>query len=515
MKMMKRLLPAIAIAFLAFSCTPDEGLEVTPKTQVEPISTEKINKEIQRSLEQTNEFNWSSLGAEYISSAAGSTDKTITIGYQPAGFQNIGERMHQIDVSAPEWVAAREEIKAAIQNVYNELDMDVNVEDRIIREHETLPYINVQAHELEVIQKLRSMDVVRYTEPRTYEFAFDYETPDNLRTLSSSGCGDGGTGESINGADYRTISPGNSKVSWTLDEHNIPAAWGYSTGDNVGVGVIDTGLSPDQSKLNGNFSSGYSTSRSRYKYGTYVSSWWWWADPDGPDDQCGHGTSMAGAATAPRAGDGMSVGVAYKSNLYSVRAVGDVVISSGSEKDGVSDAYVLLGNKSNVKVISMSLGTPLYSGQVADAVKYAYGKGKLIFCAAGTSTSFTNWYGVIFPATMSETVAVTGIKDNGYNRCDVCHDGSAVDFVVTMQRANDGGRTALTLPFYGTGGTEYVGGSSVATATTAGMAALVWGRNTSWSRTTVLNKLKAAAELYPSRSSKHGWGKIDALQAVQ
>ena len=38
-------------------------------------------------------------------------------------------------------------------------------------------------------------------------------------------------------------------------------------------------------------------------------------------------------------------------------------------------------------------------------------KGKLIFCAGGTSTSFTTFVGVIFPAWMSETVAVTGLKD--------------------------------------------------------------------------------------------------------
>ena len=31
----------------------------------------------------------------------------------------------------------------------------------------------------------------------------------------------------------------------------------------------------------------------------------------------------------------------------------------------------------------------------------------------------------------------------------------------------------------------------------------------------VLDKMKRAAEFYPSRSSKHGWGKIDVLKAVQ
>ena len=37
----------------------------------------------------------------------------------------------------------------------------------------------------------------------------------------------------------------------------------------------------------------------------------------------------------------------------------------------------------------------LENGWVKDAVKYAYSKGKLIIAAGGTSTSFTNGYGVI------------------------------------------------------------------------------------------------------------------------
>ena len=35
-------------------------------------------------------------------------------------------------------------------------------------------------------------------------------------------------------------------------------------------------------------------------------------------------------------------------------------------------------------------------GRIKDAVRYAHGKGKLIFAAGGTSTSFTNFVGVIF-----------------------------------------------------------------------------------------------------------------------
>jgi len=60
----------------------------------------------------------------------------------------------------------------------------------------------------------------------------------------------------------------------------------------------------------------------------------------------------------------------------------------------------------------------------------------------------------------------------------------------------------------------YSGGSSCATATTAGVAALVWSKYPGWNRTQVLNRLKQSASIYPNRDNNFGWGAIDALQAV-
>mgnify|MGYP006204630529 CR=1 FL=1 len=75
------------------------------------------------------------------------------------------------------------------------------------------------------------------------------------------------------------------------------------------------------------------------------------------------------------------------------------------------NAFTALGNRTDVKIISMSMGHIFSVGKIEDGVRYANNRGKLIFCAGGTSTSFTNFVGVIFPAWMPETVAVTGIKE--------------------------------------------------------------------------------------------------------
>ncbi|HFX18071.1 MAG TPA: serine protease, partial [Flavobacteriales bacterium] len=68
---------------------------------------------------------------------------------------------------------------------------------------------------------------------------------------------------------------------------------------------------------------------------------------------------------------------------------------------------------------------------------------------------------------------------------------------------------------YYTGTANYFGGSSVATASTAGIAALVWARYPSWSRAQVLDRLKRSAALYPYKNSDFGYGNIDALKAVR
>jgi len=147
---------------------------------------------------------------------------------------------------------------------------------------------------------------------------------------------------------------------------------------------------------------------------------------------------------------------------------------------------------------------------VADAISYAEGKGKLIFAAAGTSTFITNGFGVIFPADLNQTIAVTGIKEGNspFTRCETCHDGPEVDFVVEMERTSNSNLHGVSLgePDLNI---SYVGGSSCATATCAGQAALVWSNDLSMNKAQVLDRMMRASNYYPSKNENHGWGTID------
>ncbi|MEZ4859496.1 MAG: S8/S53 family peptidase [Flavobacteriaceae bacterium] len=501
---MKKLSLSVFFAFLLFftSCNEEEPIaaeevNLTAKTSQDLLTIEQINAIIDNSLKNTGAFDWSNTTDQVLWSAAVHGEGILTIGYGAKGESFRTEEVQRLT-----------HIKNSIINQF--LSVEETSKQAVLYEDPVLNVIELQVQSLRTIAEIRKRKDVRYVEPNGYSFFYNEANPQNR---SSSGCGF--DGETIHTNDYRTVSPG-SMLSWTFDRHNIEAAWGFSTGAGITVGLIDTGVSPNQSLLGSNFNDGQSSGRTIEKYGTYIDSVWPWSNNyDGPHDKCGHGTSMGSTIASPRNDNNMPVGVAYNCNLISYRATADVVLDDYHERKGVRDALVQLGNRNDVKIISMSIGYPWSIGNVKDAVKYAYNKGKLIFAAGGTSLEITNWYPVIFPANMAETVAVTGITDDGtYQQCDTCHDGQEIEFTVVMERDNDNGRTGVVLGFYNTD-KDYVGGSSVATATTAGIAALVWAKYPNWSRSQVLNRLRQSAEFYPYKDSTKGYGNIDALQAVQ
>jgi subtilisin family serine protease len=159
----------------------------------------------------------------------------------------------------------------------------------------------------------------------------------------------------------------------------------------------------------------------------------------------------------------------------------------------------------------MSVGTPFYSSALLDGVTYAYAKGKLIFAAAGTSFALTSWWGVIYPAAFAQCIAVTGVKENG-NTCTTCHTGSQVRFTIPMERNIDNDRHTLSLSYTGYS-PSYIGGSSCATATCAGIAALVWSARPSLTRTQVFDCMRLTAQ-YPVPVTNKGFGNPNASAAV-
>ncbi|WP_045119443.1 S8 family peptidase [Haliangium ochraceum] len=499
---MKRVLFATLTSATLFASCASADLTGSAGSEPATMTRDQIDAVIYEHLETQGDFHWNDVDDRTLWSAVVLGDYHVSVGYREDA---------EASVKA---VASAEDDAVARQATRNELLSFIAEEraqdgaafksaaDLVLFEEDTLAVLDVEVDSYETLVELRQRDDVRYVEPLNYLMAEELQK-------SSAGCSNDAD-FNIPAEDFDVVS-GNI-VPWNFVEMNIPQAWQQSTGSGVTVALIDSGTSAAQAKLNGAFASGFSADRFIERVGTFRpgSS----STPDGPDDDCGHGTYMAGTIAAPMSGDGSMVGVAHGANLLAIRGIDDVIINSSDEKKGVADALILAAERSDVKVISMSLGHVFSSSRVADAVRYAHARGKLIFAAAGTSTSFTNWVGVTFPASMDETVAVTGIETgNGFVRCDVCHVGRAVEFVVVMQRASDGDRTSLSLTMSGNTPGR-VGGSSTATATMAGVAALVWAKNPSLSRDQVLDILRASSSEFPSRDSKFGFGTVDAALAV-
>ena len=519
---MKKLFSYCLLLTVIFSSCKKTSIESAQQVNEELVPTEVIDAFIKKQVATYKKFEWQMASYQMVWSALQHSDNIMSVGYKPAGTGNVDAYLHTIDVSTAEWKAAKNKVLQMILESEQQLDKTVTLDRMVQWEENVLPVINITVKSAATVKMLRESNLVRYAEPMGYEpreavLNAQQEANNNNAVASSSGCGSN-TAEAglAEGADYTTISPA-TKQSWNHSYHKVSNAWTKSTGAGTKVFIIDTGCEFDQENLGSAFNQGASTGRTVEKIVTLPRSTFL-GIPTGPvetaDDGCGHGTSMAGACAAPRGTDGNACGIAYNCNLVTCRASEDVFIESSREAKGVSDAFTNAANRADVKIISMSMGRITSSSQVRDAINYAYGKGKLIFCAAGTSFSWTSgWYGVIFPATLSNVNAVTGVRDNNFTTtCDDCHDGSETDFTIVMEKASNG-RKPLTLAMSGDVPST-VGGSSVATASAAGIAALVWSRFPGYSRDQVLNKLIQTSANYPTRSGSLGWGNLNADAAT-
>ncbi|MBL7815461.1 MAG: S8 family serine peptidase [Saprospiraceae bacterium] len=505
---------ALPFVLLVVSCQKENKTTDTPSVKPEKEWTSaEINAFIVKSIKDNSKvFDWATASDDMLYAALKNTDNMLAVGFKKEGATDDDAVQFNATKDA-DWKMAKETLVKLIVESEQKANPSVDYSKfEMGNDFDNLNAFYVKVYGFETIQKLRKSPLVRYIYPSGFA-----PQDDAVSNRSDSGC-DGYVGESlVLNTDYTQITP-NAKQSWTYAQPQIAQAWARTTGAGIGVMVVDAGVSSAQTMYQlTNFRDGASSkSRTVSLLSRYPSSVNFWGtkilayDPS-PYSSCGHGTAMTGIVASPRSSLGTSVGVAYDCNLISVRAVEDVVISNSYEELGVASALNLAATTASVKVVSMSLGSITTRSVIGDAIKAIRNAGKLPFCAAGTSLTWTSWWGVIYPANMTEAIAVTGVDNNG-STCDVCHDGSEVDYVAMMDRASDG-KSVLTLAVSGYQPAT-VGGSSAATATTAGIAALIWARNSAQTSAQVLNRLTISGSKYPTKSSTHGWGIVNANAAT-
>jgi hypothetical protein len=471
-----------------------DALVLVPEGQ--PFSKQKVDDYVKEQYTANGDFRWEQADFKMLWSAVQYGDQTVAIGYQPADYVGLENSIYRVRIQQGVWKEVHDALIELIRNELAQRGLESEWRAILVEDDPILPIITLKLSDRHVLTALRNLKNVRYLEPLDYAHA-DLMTEER----STSGCSV--STYALNTADYTTTTP-NAILPWNFGLMNIPAAWNTVQGQGITIGVIDAGLSSAQSLLGSDFNNGDSnvgrSITTDYTFGSSVYS------------SCSHGTAMSGLATGARNNLGATTGVAYKANLHFIRGCEDVVLDRSVERTGLKNALVKMGNRADVKVISMSIGTPFYSSVIEDGVNYAWGAGKMMMAAAGTSFSWTSWWGVVYPAALSKCVAITGVKEN-FGTCASCHDGSQVDFTVTMERSTNSSRNTLSLNTSGYAA-KYIGGSSCATAMASGIAAMVWSVNPNFTRDQVYNHLLTTSQYYPNPNGSRGYGNLNAGAAV-
>jgi hypothetical protein len=308
--------------------------------------------------------------------------------------------------------------------------------------------------------------------------------------------------------------------------HKIAHAWRRSAGDNIRIALLDTGMDPEQTQFT---NVAYFDPRP-WEYHRLVDG----EVGSGHGDACGHGTRMAGAIAAPN--DGRSViGVAWKSDLRVVNVATrgwstdptyyDYVISVDPKEayDGIRramgdhlDPYTWSYTRVRppAHIITMAFKTyndPVYEAYpstVADLIRYYhYGPDAPLFIAA-IGTMPVGMPNAVFPAEMSEVVAVVALNPDG-TRNGESNYGPSAELAAYIPVA-----TVDVPSFGGHRGITRIMGASGATAVVSGIAAQVWSRYPWMTAGQVRARLRNSARHPHEHRWGDGYGWVDAYRAV-
>ena len=184
----------------------------------------------------------------------------------------------------------------------------------------------------------------------------------------------------------------NTGQTWGTPDADIdaPEAWDISTGNNIVVGVIDTGVDYTHPDLNDNMwtNPGETPGDGIDNDGNgYVDDYYGWDfvnnDSD-PFDDDGHGTHVAGTIAA-EANNGIGVsGVSWSSQIMALKILGPNRTSAGAF--GISKA-IEYATMMGAHLTNNSWGGGGFSQLIYDAIAAAGQAGKLFVAAAGNGGS--------------------------------------------------------------------------------------------------------------------------------
>lgn len=195
---------------------------------------------------------------------------------------------------------------------------------------------------------------------------------------------------------------------WGMSKINIEMAWNKTLGNDIIVGVVDTGVDYQNSDLALNM---WKNSQGHFGYDFSNNT-------PNPLDTDGHGTHVAGIISAISNNALQIAGVAPKAKIMAVKIFPNAY-------DSRCAAGIKYAVDNGAKVINNSYGPTSRRPSnpvIEDAVSYAYSKGVIIVFAAGNSNDDIQYYS---PANYSKVIAV-GATDVNDNRASFSNYGTQV-----------------------------------------------------------------------------------------
>ncbi|MBL8094380.1 MAG: S8 family serine peptidase [Anaerolineales bacterium] len=269
----------------------------------------------------------------------------------------------------------------------------------------------------------------------------------------------------------QTITP--NDADWVLQygpaQIQVPEAWQLAAGCAVStLAIVDSGVDLDHPDLVGRIwfnagevGGGRETNGLDDDGNGYADDWRGWdfsnRDND-PDDDYGHGTHVAGIANASannRIGIAGVAGAAWGVRIMALKVLNAI----GMGLDGNAAEAIKYAVDNGAQVINLSLGDPLPTPALEQALSYAAEHGVLVVAASGNS----GISGVYYPARYETALAVGAVTSDN-QRAYFSSYGPELDLVAP------GVAIYATVPG---GGYAYRSGTSMATPHISGVAALL------------------------------------------
>lgn len=178
-------------------------------------------------------------------------------------------------------------------------------------------------------------------------------------------------------------------IDWGLRNSNIPAIWQDTEGQDILIGVCDSGRPTHTDLIN------------RVVVAKNCTG-------DGTDvDTLGHSTHVCGILSAERNGQG-TVGVAPQAKL----CVAKVISNDGTGTEEGTAKGIEFCRKQSCDIISLSL-SGAYSRAIDTEIAAAVKAGILVICAAGNSGAQTSGNSVTWPAKSPRVLAIGSYNADG------------------------------------------------------------------------------------------------------